>query len=266
MNLLRNTLAFFLAVLVGLSASRALGEEDSSDREKPVKAHIKIFNASYRSGVERWETGLDLDFKDQVLAADIRVGEGGAVRTIEFKSKDTVDVKRHAGYLKVKGQPPRNAAASLSASFPMGSVTLLIVHGHIGPNGERLQIDAIREFPVPEEVQKPGFARFVIWNFRPGKPVFLAIGNSPPFELPYRENREFYLNPQETEIFLIDKNEDQVDFRRQLAVFNFLANKNYTGIVSPGAVEPERPRLRNSDSNEAWETITAPPEAQPTEE
>ena len=125
MTLLRKALASFLAVLVGLSASTALGEEDSSEREKPVQAHVKIFNACYRSGVQLWETGLNLDFRDQRLAMDVRVGEGGLVRTIEFTSKDTVDVRRHPEFLQNKRQVPRTPAASLGTAFPMG---LSLIH------------------------------------------------------------------------------------------------------------------------------------------
>lgn len=256
---LPSVISALLATMIGFLLPTAHGEDSESEREKPVKAHVKIFNACFRSGVDLWETGLDLEFRDQVLASDARVGEGGLVRTIEFTSKDTVDVRRHAGYLKVKGLPPRTPAVSLGTAFPQGSVTLLVVHGVINSEGERLQIDAIREFPVPEESRRPGFARFVVWNFRPGRPVFLAIGDLPPFELPYRGNREFFLNPVETEIFLIYKNEDQIDFRRQLAAFYFRAKRNYTGIISPASEIPDRPLLRISDSNEQWEGITAPP-------
>lgn len=242
-----------------LSIQYAVGQADSAEQEKPVKAHVKIFNASYRNGVELWETGLDLDFRDQRLATDVRVGEGGLVRTIEFTSKDTVDVRRHPEFLQNKRQGPRTPAASLGTAFPKGSVTLLVVHGNLGRDGEKLQIDAIREFPVPDVAKRAGLARFVVWNFRPGKSILLAIGESPPIELGYRESREVYLNPQETEIFLIHKAPGQLELRRQLAVFKFVANRSYTGIISPASEIPDRPLLRISDSNERWEEISAPP-------
>jgi len=242
----------------------AVGQVDPSEREKPVKAHVKIFNASYRNGVELWETGLDLDFRDQRLATDVRVGEGGLVRTIEFTSKDTVDVRRHPQFLQNKRQVPSTPAASLGTAFSKGSVTLLVVHGNLGRDGEKLQIDAIREFPVPDFAKRLGLARFVVWNFRPGNSILLAIGELPPIELGYRESREVYLNPQETEIFLIHKAPGQLELRRQLAVFKFVANRNYTGIISPASEIPDRPLLRISDSNEQWESISTPPvEKQP---
>lgn len=257
---LPSVISVLLAILIGIFLPTAHGEDSESEREKPVKSHVKIFNASKRSSVELWETGLDLEFRGKPLAADVRVGEGGLVRPIEFTSKDTVDVRRHAKYLKVTGQPPRKPAASLGAAFPEGSVTLLVVHGEIGPAGEQLEIDAIREFPVPDEVKRPGLARFVVWNFKQGNAIFLSIGDLPPFELPYRESREFFLQPAETEIFMIYKTPGQLDLRRQLAVFDFVANRNYTGIISPAAGVSDRPRLRISDSNEVWEEIAAPAE------
>lgn len=252
--------ALLAALLLG---GAARGEEDAAGREKPVVAHVKIFNACLRSGVDLWETGLDLEFRDQPLATDVRVGEGGLVRTIEFTSKDTVDVRRHGGYLKGKGLPPRRPAGSLNTSFPKGSVTLLVVHGDLAPDGEWIEIDAIREFPVPEEVKRAGMARFVVWNFRNGPPVYLAIGDTAPFELPYRKSKEVYLNPLETQIFLIHKSAGQLDFKRQLAVFKFAANKNYTGIIGPAPEIPDRPILRISDSNEDWEGISTSSDSSP---
>lgn len=255
---LPSVISALLAALIALFLSAVHAEEPADGLEKPVKAHVKIFNACKRSGVERWETGLDLEFRGKPLAADVRVGEGGLVRPIEFTSKDTVNVHRHAKYLKVTGQPPRKPSASLGAAFPEGSVSLLVVHGVIGPGGEQLEIDAIREFPVPDEVKRPGLARFVVWNFKQGNAIFLAIADLPPFELPYRESREFFLSPAETEIFMIYKTPGQLDVRRQLAVFDFFANRNYTGIISPAAGVSDRPRLRISDSNEEWEGIATP--------
>jgi hypothetical protein len=257
---LPSVISALLATMIGFLLPTAHGEDSESEREKPVKSHVKIFNASKRSGVELWETGLDLEFRGKPLAADVRIGEGGLVRPIEFTSKDTVDVRRHVRYLKVKGQPPRKPAASLGAAFPEGSVTLLVVHGEIGPGGEQLEIDTIREFPVPDDAKRPSLARFMVWNFKQGNAIFLAIGDLPPFELPYRESREFFLQPAETEIFMIYKTPGQLDLRRQLAVFDFIANRNYTGIISPAAGDPDRPRLRISDSNGQWEGIATPSE------
>lgn len=241
---------------VWLFGGATSGKEDSAEREKLVVAHVKIFNACLRSGVELWETGLDLKFRDQPLATDVRVGEGGLVRTIEFTSKDTVDVRRHPTFLENKRQVPRMPAAVLGTSFPKGSVTLLVVHGDLLSDGERIAIDAIREFPVPEGLRRAGLARFVVWNFRPGPPVYLAIGDMAPFELPYRDKKEVYLNPSETEIFLIHKSAGQLDFKRQLAMFKFTADKSYTGVISPAPEIPDRPILRISDSNEDWEDIS----------
>ncbi len=249
-----------LAILIGIFLPTAHGEDSESEREKPVKAHVKIFNASKRNGVEPWETGLDLEFRGKRLASDVRVGEGGLVRMIEFTSENTVEVRRHAAFLQNKRPVPRAPAASLGTSFPEGSVTLLVVHGDLGADGEQLEIDAVREFPVPNEVKREGLSRFVVWNFRPGNPVFLAVGGMDPFELPYRYHRELFLTPQEIEIFLIHKAPGQLDFKRQLAVFKFLPNRNYTGIITPAPEIPERPVLRISDSNEVWEEIAAPSE------
>ncbi|MFM8763813.1 MAG: hypothetical protein ACKOEZ_03100 [Spartobacteria bacterium] len=219
---------------------------------------MKIFNATYRNGVEKWETGLNLKFHDEPLANDVRVGEGGLVRQITYKQKDTVDVFRNREFLKTPAPANELPVAKLSATFEEGSVTLLVVHGEISRSGENVKITALREFPVPEESRRPGQARFVVANFRSGEPIYLAIGSLQPFPLAPDEQREIFIPPGETEIFLIHKEPGKSDFKRQLAAFKFKANHNYTGIIFPAAEIPARPSLRISDSNQEWSGIRAP--------
>lgn len=233
---------------------------NAEDEEKPKDGYVKIFNATFRNGVEKWETGLNLKFHDEPLANDVRVGEAGLVRQITYNQKDTVDVFRNREFLKTPAPANELAAAKLSASFEEGSVTLLVVHGDISPGRENLKITALREFPVPEESRRPGQARFVVGNFRNGEPVYLAIGNLQPFPLTPNEQREVFLPPGETEIFLIHKEPGKSDFKRQLAAFKFKANHNYTGIIYPSAEITTRPSLRISDSNQEWSGIHAPKE------
>lgn len=247
--------ALLFAILVTTSPPLAHAEEKA---EKPKDGYVKIFNATFRKGVEKWETGLNLKFHDEPLANDVRVGEGGLVRQITYKQKDTVDVFRNREFLKTPAPTIELPAAKLSATFEEGSVTLLVVHGEISPSGENVKITALREFPVPEESLRPGQARFVVANFRNGEPVYLAIGTLPPFPLAPNEQRELFLPPGETEIFLIHKEPGKSDFKRQLAAFKFKANHNYSGIIFPSAEIPNRPSLRISDSNQDWSGIRTP--------
>lgn len=242
-------------VIVAFFSLKPAHAEDTTKEEKPKDASVKIFNATFRNGVETWETGLDLKFHDTPLANDVRAGEGGLVQQITYKKKDTVDVFRHREFLKNPNPAPGLPAAKVSATFDEGSVTLLVVHGEITPNGEKLKVDAIREFPVPEESRRPGMARLLAANFRQGDSVFLSIGSMEAFELPYNANREIFIPPEETEIFLIHKESGKTDFKRQLAVFHFKADHNYTGIVSPSGEIPSRPTLRISDSNQDWKGL-----------
>ena len=242
----------FFAIFVTFSLPSAHAEEKE---EKPKDGYVKIFNATYRNGVEKWETGLNLKFHDKPLANDVRVGEGGLVRQITYKQKDTVDVFRNREYLKVPAPANELPAAKLSATFEEGSVTLLVVHGEISPSGENVRITALREFPVPEESLRPGQARFVVTNFRNGEPVYLSIGSLDPFPLAPNEQREIFVAPAETEIFLIHKEPGKSDFKRQLAAFKFKENHNYTGIISPSGETPSRPTLRISDSNQDWKGL-----------
>jgi hypothetical protein len=244
--------ALFFATLVTSSLPAAHAEEKE---EKPKEGYVKIFNATYRNGVEKWETGLNLKFHDEPLANDVRVGEGGLVRQITYKQKDTVDVFRHREFLKAPTPANELPAAKLSATFEEGSITLLVVHGEISRSGENLKITALREFPISEESNRPGQARLLVANFRNGEPVYLSIGNLEAFPLAPNEQREIFVAPGETEIFLIHKESGKSDFKRQLAAFKFKANHNYTGLISPSSEVPNRPSLRISDSNQDWSSI-----------
>ena len=250
-------LANGLVTLLLLAPARA---EDNKKEEKPKDAFVKIFNATFRNGVETCETGLDLKFQDKPLANDVRVGEGGLVRQITYKKKDTVDVFRHREFLKNPGPTTQLPAAKITTTFDEGSMTLLVVHGEITPTGEKLKIDTIREFPVPEESQRPGMARLVLANFRQTEPVFVSVGKLEAFQISANERREVFISPGETEIFLIHKESGKIDYKRQLAVFKFKANRNYTGIILPAAEIPSRPVLRISDSNQDWAGIRSPSE------
>jgi hypothetical protein len=250
-------IAIICALLILLNLIPGHAESDAND-EKPKDAFVKIFNATYRNGAEKWETGLNLKFHDEPLANDVRVGEGGLVREITYKQKDTVDVFRNQDFLKNPAPANNLPAAKLSTTFDAGSMTLLVVHGEITPNGEKLQIEPIREFPVNEESRRPGMARLLLANFRPGDPVFLSIGTMETFQLQHNEKREVFLPPGETEIFLIHRQNGKSDYKRQLAAFKFKADHNYTGLISPSSEVPTRPSLRISDSNQDWSGIRAP--------
>jgi hypothetical protein len=74
-------------------------------------------------------------------------------------------------------------------------------------------------------------------------------------QLAPNEQREIFVAPGETEIFLIHKEPGKSDFKCQLAAFKFKANHNYTGIIFPAAEIPTRPSLRISDSNREWKGL-----------
>ncbi len=77
--------------------------------------------------------------------------------------------------------------------------------------------------------------------------------SKPPFSP--NEQREIFVAPGETEIFLIHKEPGKSDFKRQLAAFKFKANHNYKGLIFPAAEIPSRPSLRISDSNQEWKGL-----------
>lgn len=194
-----NLLATLFHAIFVFSYLQTTHAEEKDD--KPKDGYVKIFNATYRNGVEKWETGLNLKFHNEPLANDVRVGEGGLVRQITYKQKDTVDVFRNREFAKAPAPANELPTAKLSTTFEEGSITLLVVHGEIKRGGENVKISAIREFPVPEESRSPGHGRFVVANFRNGEPIYLLIGNLDPFLLTPGEQREIFVPPGETEIF-----------------------------------------------------------------
>lgn len=259
-----NSALFLLLMSVILAFPHlASAANDDGMKDKPKDAFVKIFNATYRNGVEKWETGLNLKFHDKPLANDVRVGEGGLVRHIAYKQKDTVDVFRNQEHLKNPSPTPGLPVAKLSTTFDEGSVTLLVVHGEVTPRGEELKIEAIREFPIPEESRRRGLARFFLANFRQGEPILLAIGSLDVFQIAPGERKEVFLPPGETEIFLIHREKKGGEYKRQLAAFKFQPNHNYTGIIFPSAEIPTRPSLRISDSNQEWAGIHPPNKKSP---
>ena len=229
--------------------------------EKPKEAFVKIFNACQRNGVKKWQTGLDLKFRDAPLAKDVRVGEAGLVRQISFFEKDTVEVYRCEEFLdknRSEAEPSARSAAKVQTSFAARSVTLLLVHGILNAGGEFIEVDVIREFPVPAESMRPGMARIVFMNVRPGASVALKIGNQTPLSLSYKESREVFLEPDDTDILLNYTGKDN-QIKTQIAAFKFMPDCSYTAIVYPAAELPDRPAIRMSDSNEDWAGIRFPP-------
>jgi len=237
-----------------LVCSGVFGQEQ---KEKPKEAFVKIFNACQRSGGEQWQTGLDLKFHGKPLASDVRVGEAGLVRQITFFDKDSVDVFRCGRFTdkgRDKPESPASPAAQIRTSFEPQSITLLLVHGRLDVGETALEIEAIREFPVPPESVHPGMARILLLNVWPGGNVELEHGAQAPVSLSPKMRREVFLQPGETEILVSYTGKDG-QIKKQMAVFKLVADCSYTGIVYPAAEIPDRPCIRLSDSNEGWATI-----------
>jgi len=251
--------AFFLMSLIFFSLLNfpvsAQGNEDSKDKKET--ALVKIFNACHRGTTPLWQTGVDLKFKDQLLADDVRVSEVSAPREIEFQGKDTVDVFRNENFMTEKRTPTGSfpkAVASTAASFLPQSISVLLVAGDITMEKENLSVKIIQEFPQPPGVLKLTTARIVFVSARAGEDVQLDLGGEQRVTLKYGESKETFLSPGEKEIYLLYLKDDS-SVKRQLSVFKFEAGKYYTGILLPGSEKPDRPLLRFSDSNDEWATI-----------
>ncbi|MCX6972139.1 MAG: hypothetical protein NTV93_18585 [Verrucomicrobia bacterium] len=249
-------------LFIAFCCGRSFAEDK---KEKPKEAFVKIFNACYRSGVEKWKTGLDLKFHDATLANDVRAGEAGLVRQVTFLEKDTVDVYRCEEFADKKRSPPdspASPAAKCQTSFEARSITLLLVYGRLSADQESIEIDAVKEFPVPAESVRPGLARVLFINARPGDSVALKVGKEAPFSLSYKERRELFLTPGDLEMLLSYTGKNN-QLKEQMAALKSMPDCSYTAIIYPAAELPDRPSIRFSDSNEDWAGISSPHNEQP---
>jgi len=249
---------FFLGLtFLFITLQNVFPQENETVKEKKETALVKIFNACHRGVTPLWQTGLDLKFKDQLLADDIRVAEVGSPREIEFAGKDTIDVFRNENFLNEKRTPAGSqpkASAQITTSFLPQSISLIVVEGDMLVEKEQISVKVIQEFPQPPDALKPTTSRIVFVGARQGEAVYLDLGGEQRVTLNYGDAKEVFLSPGEKEINLLYLNDDS-SVKRQLAVFKFEPGKYYTGILLPGGEKPDRPLLRFSDSNDEWAAI-----------
>lgn len=250
-------LSFLGLICLFIILQKVFPQDNEAVKEKKETALVKIFNACDRGETPLWQTGLDLKFKDQLLADDIRVAEVGSPREIEFGSKDTIDVFRNENFLTEKrtpvGSKPRASAQTITSFVPQ-SISVILVEGNLSPEKEQIFVKVIQEFPQPPDVLRPTTSRIVFVGARSGEAVYLDIVGEQRVTLNYGDAKEIFISPGEKEINLLYLQDDS-SVKRQLAVFKFAAGKYYTGILLPGGEKPDRPLLRFSDSNAEWAGI-----------
>lgn len=89
---------------------------EDSDKPKTEKAFVRLLNACVVELEDPWASGLDFFFKEIPLAVDLRMGEGGGYREIEFLAEDVLTVRRH-GQTAVLAELPATLQAGTFNTF-----------------------------------------------------------------------------------------------------------------------------------------------------
>jgi len=225
--------SLFLAVFPCLQA-----QEESP--EKPKQGFVRIINASTISLSEAWKAGVDLSFKDQVLARDMRGGEGAAYTPITFVGKDTVDVMPTGKTSKVGTVP---------AAFEAGGFYTILLTGAISDDGFKVTPVVSTDFPVPPAKVRQGYARIRMFNAITTFPVRLKMEEDGTVaSLPPLAFTELYLKPGAHSYRLIFPYKEQT--REIQGLFMVNANTEYTAVIFASPGRPNRPVSRLWDNSE----------------
>lgn len=228
---------WILSLVVILSSGPSTAQEDA---RKPEKAFVRMINASTVTLKEPWKSGVDLVFKGQKLAEDIRAGEAARYRQISFTGKDTVEAR-------ATGQAGR--VGSVPATFEKGAFYSIYLTGMVNDDGFHVTPLVVRDFPVPEGRARKGFARLGVFNAISTFPIKLRIDGKSPKVVPPGEFTEVFL-PAGTHPYRVifpyrDSERDTQGF------FVVTADSEFNAIISTSSEKPDRPTLRFLDNSAA---------------
>ena len=224
----------FLAVCFLASPVRAETRSGPPDNDKPRDAYVKIINACDTSQAKRWETGLDLKFKNRSIGQDIRMGERGPIAKITFTGKDIIEVYRNGD--------DSHALASVPALLKKGGIYSLVVMGQIEASSADLNVAVIEEFPLPPESERPGQCRLVLLNAVRSYPVSLSVGNAAPLQLQFGQQKEVFLSPGKIDLGLWFTDSKGNKQRLQAGMIAEPGG-NFTAVVHPSEERSDRPAL-----------------------
>jgi hypothetical protein len=193
-----NFASTFLIILLAM-ASAAMAQD--SEEEKPKAGFVRILNAATINMREPGGAGLNLSFKDQPLAMDMRGGEAAGYRQIMFRGKDTVD------FIATK---TNQKVGSVPASFQKDCFYTLLVTGTITDSRFNLKPLVFKDFPIPDEKKPERMSLVRIFNgvdiFRVG----IQLGEGQPTTIPPMTFKEVTLAPGEHKLKIIYNNRGKV--------------------------------------------------------
>jgi len=229
----RSILFGFLFSVLALSAP---AQESAPD--KPKEGFVRIINACTVELKEPWRAGVDLTFKDQVLARDMRGGEGAAYKPITFVGKDAVDVMPTGQKTKVSSVP---------ASFEKGGFYSILLTGMINEDGFKVAPLVVPDFPVPEAKIRQGFGRVKVLNAVTTFPVSLKLDDGTATRLEPLALTELFLTPGSHPYGLTFAYKGQP--REMQGFLTVTAGSQSTAVIFASPEKPDRPVLRLWDDS-----------------
>ena len=237
---------------VFILASTAMAQD--SDDEKPQAGFVRILNAATITMKEPWRAGLNLSFKDQPLAMDMRGGESGGYRQIMFRGKDTVDLTATQTNQKVGFVP---------ASFQKDCFYTLLVTGRISDSGFNLKPLVVKDFPIPDEKKRPGSALVRFFNAVDLFIVSIKLDDNEPWSIAPMTFQENYLQPGEHKVKLLFNHRGSLQEINSRLILS--PGSMFTVVVLVSPESPDRPTLKSWNDSEQMKSILeslAPPVAE----
>ncbi len=242
------------SVLLVFATVPLVGQDDGDEGKDRESAFVRIINASTVILKEPWKSGVDLAFKDQKLAIDIRGGEAANYRQITFTGKDTVEA-RATGQARILGAIPAN--------FEKGGFYSIYLTGLVTETGFNVSPLVLKDFPIPAASVRKGFARVKIFNSVSTFAVKLQLDGGPSTTLPSLGFTEVFLTPGSHPYrLLFPYKSSERDMQGFLRVD---ADADFSAIVCASPEKPDRPILRFLDNTTAKRDVEEALEAEKKE-
>lgn len=240
---------FRVALLITLAASLAVcswAQEGGEKPDTPKSAYIKVVNACDVKLPEPWRAGLDLSFKDNILAADIRPGERCSYRKITFTGKDHINLRM---------TQTKTEATRVPATFEKGCFYTLVITGQVSETGTKVDATIRKDFPGDPGKERGGFARVNVINTITSFPVSVTSDKGTPVSSDDGQ-KNFYFSGGEQPLtlkFKDVKGRDQT-FKNSIIVE---PDKNYSAIILNSTEGGNRPVVFKSCETDEMQDVMA---------
>lgn len=226
-----------LFILLLAIASTAIAQDP--EEEKPQAGFVRILNAATINMKEPWRAGLNLSFKDQPLAMDMRGGESAGYRQIMFRGKDMVDFIATQTNQKV---------GSVPASFQKDCFYTLLVTGTITDAGFKIKPLVFKDFPIPDEKKREGMSLVRFFNGVDIFQIAIQLDENPPLIITPMTFSEVYLRPGQHKVKVSFNHRGKVEELNSRIIVTAGTMFTVVAMVSPETTD--RPTLKAWDDTE----------------